>query len=129
METNQLFKEQSIIALATVSRDHTPNLRYVEHQFTIDDRIYFATSNQGSAYTDLATNNNIVIMQFDQGLYTRVKGQVSFLAGAEREQLKNLVNQKNPKIAARYGDDGFDKFIEVGYITNPSIDVRDMRQK
>lgn len=129
MELNQLFKEQSIIALATVANDNTPNLRYVEHQFTTDERIYFATSNQGSAYTDLQVNNNIVIMQFEQGLYTRVKGQVKFLIGEEREQIKAHINQKNPKIAARYGQDGYQQFIEVGYIQNPTIDVRDMRQK
>ncbi len=129
MNTNQLFKDQSIIALATVDSNNTPNMRYVEHQFTIDDRIYFATSNQGSAYRDLSTNNNITIMQFEQGVYTRVKGQVAFLDSEEKETIKTKINQVNPKIAARYVLDGYDKFIEVGYITNPTIDVRDMRQK
>lgn len=129
MNINQLFKDQSIIALGTVDKDNTPNLRYVEHQFTEDDKIYFATSNQGSAYKDLSNNPNIVIMQFEQGVYTRVKGHVKFLADNEKEIIKNQINQVNPKIAARYGEDGFKQFIEVGYITNPVVDVRDMRPK
>lgn len=78
------FKEQSFIALASVNSNNTPNLRYVEHQFTIGNDIYFATPNQESAYEDLRTNPNIVIMQLENSVYNRVKGTVQFLTGIER---------------------------------------------
>lgn len=121
-----LFKEQSVIALATVDSNNTPNLRYVEHQFTIGNNIYFATSNQGSAYKDLCTNPNIVIMQLEDGIYNRVKGTVQFLTGTERETIKVKINDSNPKIQARYGVEGFAQYIEVGYIINPEVDSRNM---
>lgn len=129
MNSNQLFKDQTIITLGTIDKDNTPNLRYVEHQFTEDGKIYFATSNQGSAYKELSNNPNIDIMQFEQGMYTRVRGQVKFLAYNEKKAIKEHINQVNPKISVRYGEDGFKQFIEIGYIINPVVDVRDMRPK
>lgn len=107
MKIDQLFENQTIIALGTVTTGNRPNLHYVEHQFTTDEKIYFATSNQESTYNDLSNNPNVIIMQFEKGNYTRVTGQVKFLTGEQKEIKKALINDLNPKIQTRYGIDGY----------------------
>lgn len=127
MKLSEIIKDNTMIAFATVNEAGAPKVRQFNHQFIIDGKICFATSNQGSAYADLQKNPNASMMQFARAMYARVNGQVEFATGEEKANLMAKLEAANPKLIEMYTKEGFDAKMEVGYFIDPEVSVVDFK--
>lgn len=129
MKLSEVLKNNTMISIATVDEEGKPKLRTFNHQFIVDGKICFATSNLGGAYSELKDNPNAEIMQFARAMYTRVAGEVKFAEGALKDELKGILEKENPTLVNMYTKEGFDEKIEVGYFIDPVIRVMDFKTR
>ncbi len=127
MKLSEILKEGSNITIATVNEQGRPKSRIFSHQFIQDGKIYFCTSNEGSAFKELEVNPYAEISQFARAMYTRIGGKTIVVQGEEKKELKEIVAQNNPMLIQRYGQKGFEQKIEVLYFEEPTVTVRDFK--
>lgn len=128
MKLSEILRDKSTVAIATVDSEGMPHSRAFEHQFIIDGKICFSTSNTNNTYKDLMGNPNAEISQFEQAMYTRISGKIKFVTGEEREALKKLLAEKNPKIPAMFAPE-YDEKVEIGYFVEPQIKILDFKTR
>ncbi len=129
MNLSEVLKDQTMISIATVDSDGQPKVRMFNHQFIVDGKICFATSNTGSAFAELNQNPKAEIMQFARAMYVRIKGEVAFADGEEKATLKAKLAEANPKLIEMYTEEGFEVKMEIAYFVDPVISVTDFKTR
>lgn len=127
MILSEILKENTNISMATVDSEGRPKNRIFSHQFIVDGKICFATSNTSSAFAEITNNPYGEFTQFARAKYTRVGGKIIVAEGEEKATLKALVAEKNPKLISMYTEEGFEQKIEVCYFENPDVRVKDFK--
>lgn len=127
MKLSEILKDQSMISVGTVDAKGAPKVRMFNHQFIVDGKICFATSNTGTAYSELVNHPYAAVMQFARGNYVRIGGKVVVTEGEEKEVLKAKLETENPKLIEMYTKEGFDAKIEVLYFEDPELSVVDFK--
>lgn len=127
MKLSEIMKDNTNISIATVDSAGMPKVRMFNHQFIVDGKICFATSNQGSAYADFATTPYAEIMQFARAMYVRIGGKVVKTEGQERLAMLEKVAAANPQLVTRYTEQGFAEKMEVFYFEGPAVNVVDFK--
>lgn len=129
MKLSEVIKDNSMVAFSTVNSAGEPKVRQFSHQFVIDGKICFATSNQGSTYAELQVNPNAELMQFARAIYSRISGKIQFATGEEKEQLLAKVADANPRLIEMYTPEGFAQKMEVGYFVEPNLKIVDYKTR
>ncbi len=129
MKLSEIMKDNTSISLATVESEGKPRIRMFSHQFIVDRKICFATSNQASAYADFAVNPYAEIMQFTRGMYVRASGEVVKAEGDERVTFLARVAEANPWLVEMKTKEVFDQTMEVFYLDTPKVTVVDYKTR
>ncbi len=127
MKLSEIMKNNTNISIATVDSDGKPKVRMFNHQFIVDGKICFATSNQGSAHANFAVNPYAEIMQFARAMYVRVGGKVVKAEGQERTEFLAMVAEANPRLVEMYTPEGFEQKMEIYYFDAPEVSVVDFK--
>ncbi len=125
MKLSEILKDKTMVYLATVDAKGQPKSRVVNHQFIVDGKVCFGTSNQGNAFAELNANNKAEISQFSRAKYVRVTGEVKFAEGEFKEAMKAKLAEANPQVVAMYTEEGFAEKMEIAYFENPAVKVID----
>lgn len=125
MNLSEILKDQTMVSIATVDASGQPHVRMFNHQFIIDSKICFATSNTNSTYAEINENPKVELMQFARAKYVRISGPVVIAEGQEKKVLKAKLAVENPKLVEMYTPAGFEEKIEVVYFDNPQVKVTD----
>ncbi len=129
MKLSEILKDKSMVYLATVDAEGQPKSRVVNHQFIVDGKVCFGTSNQGNAYAELTANPKAEISQFARAKYVRVTGEVKFAQGEFKEAMKAKLAEASPQVVAMYTEEGFAEKMEIVYFENPAVKVIDMADR
>ncbi len=129
MNLSDILKDQTMISIATVDETGQPKSRMFNHQFIVDGKVCFATSNTGSAFRELNANPKAEIMQFARAMYVRINGEVAFFEGDLKAEMKAKLAAENPKLIEMYTEEGFEAKMEIAYFVEPQISVTDFKTR
>ncbi len=129
MKLSEILKDKSMIYLATVDQEGQPKSRVVNHQFIVDGKLCFGTSNQGNTFAELQNNNRAEFSQFTRGKYIRISGEVKFADAELKAELKAKLAEANPHVVAMYTEAGYEAKMEIAYFENPIVRIIDMQER
>ncbi len=125
MKLSEILKDQSTITLSTVDGDNKAKSRVFQHQFIVDGKVFFATSNQSTTFAELKNNSHVEFSQFENAKYIRVAGTATALVGEEKVKYKAMMAELNPGIVEMYTPEGFEAKMEIIAIADADVRVKD----
>lgn len=79
-EVRKIVKGRPVVSVATVSPDGKPTSRVMYLERITEEGLIFATDSRGTAGQHLATNPNVALNFYEEGLHLQVNGEAYRLA-------------------------------------------------